>query len=72
MGRMDVCCQSNTLTTLQPELGDLDTKTLFGWKSGWRMQKHRRAGSLGMSDGVMLGYRTKFSTWDDGDCGWNS
>ena len=70
MGRIDVCCQSNRLMTLQPESGDLDTKMLFGWRSGWRIQKRLRAGSLGTSDDVMPRYRSKFSMWYDGDCGW--
>ena len=70
MGRMEACCQSITLTTLQPESGDRDTKMLFGWRSGWRMQKRLKVGSLGTSDDVTLRYRSKFSTWYDGDCGW--
>jgi hypothetical protein len=70
MGRIDVCCQSNRLTILQSEPGDHDTKMLFGWRSGWRMQKRLKAGFLGTSDDVIPRYRSKFSTWSDGDCCW--
>ena len=70
MGRIEVCCQSNTLMILQSEPGDHDTKILFGCKSGWRMWNWLKAGSLGTSDDVMLRYRSKFSMWSDGDCRW--
>ena len=68
MGRIEACCQSIRPTTLQS--GDFDTMMLFCWRSGWRMQKRLRLGSLGTSDDVMSGYRSKFSTWYDGNCCW--
>ena len=71
MGKIDVCCQSNRIVILQPESGDLEIKMLFGRRSGWRMQNRLRAGSLGTRDDVMLRYRSKFSTWYEGDCGLN-
>lgn len=62
-GRMDVCCQSNKLTTLHPKSGDRETRMSFGRKSGWRMQKPLSAESLGTRDEVMPGYRSSDGDW---------